>query len=47
MIATLREAWRTAGGRHALPPLIATVLLAVACLTGRQLARSRAPWTRA
>ncbi|MFI6826449.1 YoaK family protein [Kribbella sp. NPDC050241] len=34
-------------GRHAAPLLIATVLLAVACITARRLARSRAPWTQA
>ncbi|HET6987013.1 MAG TPA: YoaK family protein [Kribbella sp.] len=35
------------GGGHAIPLLIATVLLAVACLTARRLTRSTAAWTQA
>ena len=34
------------GGWHAIPLLVATVLLAGACLTARRLARSHAPWTQ-
>jgi len=33
-------------GRHALPLLLATVLLAAACGTARWLSRSNAPWTQ-
>jgi len=34
-------------GGHAIPLLVAAVLLAAACLVARRLARSRAPWTHA
>lgn len=34
-------------GLHAVPLLVATVLLATVCLTARRLASSRAPWTYA
>ncbi|MFD3401499.1 YoaK family protein [Kribbella sp. NPDC058693] len=33
-------------GWHAVPLLVATVLLATVCLTARRLASSSAPWTR-
>jgi uncharacterized membrane protein YoaK (UPF0700 family) len=35
------------GSGHALPLLVATVLLATACLIARRLTRSSAPWTQA
>jgi uncharacterized membrane protein YoaK (UPF0700 family) len=35
------------GDGHAIPLLLATVLLATACLIARRLTRSSAPWTQA
>jgi hypothetical protein len=35
------------GGRHAMPLLLATALLAVCCFAAQRLTRSRAPWTQA
>jgi len=35
------------GGWHAIPLLVATVLLVVACLSARRLTRARGPWTQA
>jgi uncharacterized membrane protein YoaK (UPF0700 family) len=34
------------GGRHAIPLLLATALLAVCCFTAQRLTRSRAAWTQ-